>query len=83
MPVRPQERPGADAASALSVASGTHRPAAASSAAGAASMVPSCSSARVRPDGPTAMAPGVSARAASSRPGVQFRPASVLVARGE
>ena len=79
----PQERPGADAASALRVVSGVHCPAAAALAVGAAAMVPSCSSARVRPDGSTAMAPGVSARAASSRPGVQFFPVSVLVASGE
>ena len=89
MPVSPQARPGADAASAFRVVSGAHCPAAAAPPASpspvicAAWMVPSCSSARVRPDGPTAMAPGVSARPASSRPGVQFRPASVLVASGE
>ena len=82
-PSSPQARPGADAARALSVVSGAHCPAAADPAVGAASIVPSCSSARVRPDGPTAMAPGVSASPASSRPGVQFRPASVLVASGE
>ena len=35
MSFRPQERPGADAASAVSVASGAHRPAAASPAVGA------------------------------------------------
>src|SRR5207244_655679 len=81
-PSSPQARPGADAASALSVVSDVHCPAAAASAV-AASTVPSCSSARVRPDGPTAMAPGVSASPASSSPGVQFRPASVLVASGE
>ena len=52
-------------------------------AVGAAVMVPSCSSARVRPDGLTAMAPGVSARSASTNPGVQFFPVSVLVASGE
>ena len=83
-PVSPQARPGADAASAFRVVSGAHCPAASPSPfICAAWMVPSCSSARIRPDGPTAMAPGVSARPASSRPGVQFRPASVLVASGE
>ena len=50
-PSSPQARPGADAARALSVVSGAHRPAAADPAVGAASIVPSCSSARVRPDG--------------------------------
>src|SRR5262249_50865032 len=79
---RPHARPGADAASALAVTSGAHCPAAAPPAV-AASMVPSASSASVRPDGPTAMAPGVLARAASSRPGVQSRPASVRGAGGE
>ena len=82
-PVSPQERPGADAASAFTVVSGVHCPAAAALGVGAVVMVPSCSSARVRPDGLTAMAPGVSARSASSRPGVQFFPVSVLVASGE
>ena len=85
--VSPHERPGADAASAFSVVSCVHCPAAVltsgARAVGAVSMVPSCSSARVRPDGATAMAPGVLARPASSRPVVQFRPASVLVASGE
>ncbi len=81
--VSPQERPGADAASAFSVVSCVHCPAAAAPAVGAAWMVPSCSSARARPDGATAMAPGVAARPAPSRPGVQFFPSSVLVARGE
>src|SRR5690349_13261560 len=82
-PSSPQARPGGDAARALSVVSGAHRPAAAEPAVGAASIVPSCSSARVRPDDPTAMAPGVLASPASSRPGVQFPPVSVLVASGE
>ena len=63
--------------------SGVHCPAAAALAVGAAVMVPSCNRARARPDGSTAMAPGVSARLASSRPGVQFFPVSVLVASGE
>ncbi len=79
----PQKRPGADVASALRVVSCVHCPAAAALAVSAAWMVPFCSSARVRPDEPTAMAPGVSARPASSRPGVQFFPVSVLVASGE
>ena len=42
-----------------------------------------CSRARACPDGATASASGTSARAASSRPGVQVWPALLLVASGE
>ena len=60
-----------------------HCPAVAAAALAAASMLPSCSRARVCPDGATAIASGTSARSASSRPGVQFWPVSLLVASGE
>jgi len=82
-PASPQLRPAADVARAGSVTSRDHCPAAAAPAVGARSMLPSCSSARAGPDGAAAMASGTSARRASSRPGVQFRPVSVLAASGE
>ena len=58
-------------------------PAAAAAASGAEEMLPSLSRASACPDGATASASGTSARAASSRPGVQFWPALLLVASGE
>ena len=65
------------------MASRDHCPAAAAPVVAAVSMPPSCSRARVCPDGATAIASGTSARPASSRPGVQLRPVSLLVASGE
>src|SRR5580658_1714553 len=82
-PARPQACPGADAASAPRVVSDDQCPAVAAAAVGASSMLPSCSRASACPDAPTASASGTSARSASSRPGVQFRPASLLAASGE
>src|SRR5580658_8590557 len=79
----PQLRPGADAARADSVVSRDHCPAAAAPAVAAASMLPSLSRARVCPDGAAAIASGTSARSASSSPGVQFLPVSLLTASGE
>src|SRR6185437_3116474 len=82
-PCNPHSRPADDVARAPNVVSRVHCPAAAAPAVGAVSIVPSRSAASRRPDGLTAIAPGASARPASSSPGVQDRPASVLVASGE